>query len=100
MRLREFERSTIVSAIRSVDPNAKIWLFGSRARDDRRGGDIDIAVLSSQIGRRQKRAIRHAICDALGEQKLDMVVASHSTDPFFALATSTGTRIDGKEPVS
>jgi predicted nucleotidyltransferase len=100
MRLSELERSTIVCAIRSHDPNASIWLFGSRAKDDRRGGDIDIAILSERIGRRQKREIRRAICDVIGEQKLDLVVAADSSEPFFALVTRYGIRIDGEEPVA
>ncbi|MBU0455630.1 MAG: nucleotidyltransferase domain-containing protein [Gammaproteobacteria bacterium] len=42
MRLTPFEVQTIKSIIQKHDPNAKIYLFGSRVNDQARGGDIDL----------------------------------------------------------
>jgi predicted nucleotidyltransferase len=49
MRITEHEKNAIIDAVRSADPNAKVWLFGFRADDSKKGGDIDIAILSSKI---------------------------------------------------
>jgi predicted nucleotidyltransferase len=94
MRITEEEKATLVDAVREQDPGARIWLFGSRADERKRGGDIDIAVLSSKIGRLQRTLIRRAIVDALGEQKVDLVVSTDGSDPFFRLAIEKGIRID------
>ena len=42
VRLSEHELLTIRQKLNTVDPNGKIYLFGSRTEDARKGGDIDI----------------------------------------------------------
>jgi len=49
MRLHETERHAIIQSVRSVDPDAAVYLFGSRADDTAKGGDIDLLVLSRKI---------------------------------------------------
>ena len=44
MRLKDEEKQVILQAIRSVDPHAKVYLFGSRLDDSGKGGDIDLIV--------------------------------------------------------
>lgn len=74
MRLSETERTAILDAIRARDPDARVILFGSRARDDARGGDIDLLVVSREIGFRDEWGIRRDILDRIGWQKLDLLV--------------------------
>ncbi len=100
MRLTEEEEQAIEAAIHRVDPNAEIWLFGSRANDGRRGGDIDLAVLSDKIHRRERHAIRHEICDSIGQQKIDILVAADRAVPMFAYAMQQGVRLDEKAGIS
>ena len=42
MRLSEHELLTIRQKLNTVDPHGKIYLFGSRTEDARKGGDIEI----------------------------------------------------------
>lgn len=42
MRLNPVELNTIRTTLRAVDANAGVYLYGSRADDNRRGGDIDL----------------------------------------------------------
>ncbi len=42
MRLRPFELASIRANLGALDPDGSIYLFGSRADDARRGGDIDV----------------------------------------------------------
>lgn len=47
MRLTGRERDIICSEVMKIDPGGRVYLFGSRADDDRRGGDIDLLVETS-----------------------------------------------------
>jgi len=42
MRLNSTELGAIRSTLGALDPHGRIYLFGSRADDNRRGGDIDV----------------------------------------------------------
>jgi predicted nucleotidyltransferase len=94
MRINDEEKKILVDAVKAQDPAARVWLFGSRVDDGKRGGDIDIAVLSSAIGRLGRMRIRRLVTDALGEQKIDVVVSADGTDPFFRLAVGKGIPLD------
>jgi predicted nucleotidyltransferase len=48
MRLAANEQSAICEAIKAVDAEALIYLFGSRVDDAGKGGDIDLLVLSKK----------------------------------------------------
>lgn len=93
MRLTEQEHQTIVAAVREQDAEAILYLFGSRTQDAMRGGDIDLLVLSQTIDRVKKGRIRRAICDHIGEQKIDIVVAPDTARPFVRMAVAEGIRL-------
>ena len=61
-------------AYKHIDQNARIWLFGSRVDDDKRGGDIDIYIESTNISTPLKRkiALKTSLIEAIGEQKIDL----------------------------
>ena len=86
MRISIFEKESIVNAIKAYDPEAKVWLFGSRADDSKRGGDIDIGILSKKIDFMKKLDINIDICDKIGEQKIDLVVSKSGDTAFFKYA--------------
>ena len=94
MRINDHEISAIVKSVKNVDKMAKIWLFGSRADNTKKGGDIDIAILSDKINRIQKYYIKYAIEKEIGFQKIDIVVSKDFTKPFFSYAVSQGVRLD------
>jgi len=86
MRISTFEKECIVNAITACDPEAKIWLFGSRADDSKKGGDIDIGILSKKIDFKKKLNINSNICEKIGEQKIDLVVSETGDTAFFKYA--------------
>jgi predicted nucleotidyltransferase len=95
MRINEVEKRAVTEAVQTADPGARVWLFGSRTDDTKRGGDIDIAVLSRNIGVSERMKIRRSIVDILGEQKIDIVISEDGSEPFFRLAVETGTLLHG-----
>ena len=82
MRINDKQQRAIVESIRETfGDEARVFLFGSRTDDTRRGGDVDLLVELPQkkpdllsdkiraIGRIQRR---------IGEQKIDLVVTDGS----------------------
>jgi uncharacterized protein len=74
MRLTPHQRTAILTAVGKQDPKAQIILFGSRADDRARGGDIDLLIVSDVIGLHEEWEIRRDVLDEIGWQKLDLVV--------------------------
>lgn len=90
MRLKESEISIIKEAIISLDQSAKIYLFGSRVYDDKKGGDIDLLIFSRKLTNRDKSRIRINLYDKIGEQKIDIVLAKDLRNPFVRIAIKEG----------
>ena len=83
MRLSAIEIAVIKREFSRQDPDAKIYLFGSRVDDSKRGGDIDLLVLSNRLMLKDKLKVRVALYDSLGEQKIDIVIAKTLEDNAF-----------------
>ena len=95
MRITEHEKQAIIDAVKSADPNAQVWLFGSRVDDSKKGGDIDIAIFSEKINKdvMQKIQVRRFICDRIGEQKIDIVTTNSGKEAIFRLAVAEGIQL-------
>jgi len=96
MRLTTFEKETILKVIHSQFGNeVKIWLFGSRVSDQKRGGDIDLFLETPQ---NFLEAWKHKIIAVsllqiqLGDQKIDVIVrsADDADRPIYQIAKHTG----------
>jgi predicted nucleotidyltransferase len=74
MRLTQFEQQTIRETVLSFLPDAKVYLYGSRVDDAKRGGDIDLMIVDPQpIPRKTIGQIRWKLWEMLGEQKIDIL---------------------------
>ena len=78
MRLSPAEVAVIREEVARFDPAARVWLFGSRADDRARGGDIDLLVRSDSISFGDKVLLKVRILDRIGAQQLDLVAAPAS----------------------
>lgn len=91
MRLDSRTAEVIKVSVLKYDPHALVYLFGSRTDDDKRGGDIDIMVISSILGLKEKISIEIDIERELVEQDLDMVIrGSTDADTFTNYIFKTG----------
>ena len=95
MRISEQEKNVIVDAVKNADPDARVWLFGSRTDDTKKGGDIDIGILSSKVDVIEEIEIRRKICDKIGEQKIDLVVSKDGQQAFFKHIVTKGIMLYG-----
>ena len=63
--------------VAALRPGAAVYLFGSRTDDARRGGDVDILVLSDpKLTWEEAGRIRRRFWEQFGFQKLDLVCFS------------------------
>jgi len=92
MRLTLHQKDAILAAVGRQDPDARIILFGSRADDHAKGGDIDLLIVSDRIGLHQEWEIRRDILDEIGWQKLDLIVRRNNQldSPIASVAMETG----------
>lgn len=93
MRLKDFEHNAIVSTVKFFDNDATVYLFGSRVDDSKKGGDIDLLVLSDILTSKDKRSIKMRLYELLEEQKIDLLIAEDDSNPFVKLALGTGVKL-------
>ena len=93
MRLAENEQLAIRAAIREADSEASIYLFGSRADDAAKGGDIDLLILSRKITLMVKLSILAQLHQQLGDRKIDIAVYSDDSRPFPRMVMQEGVRL-------
>jgi predicted nucleotidyltransferase len=79
VRLTEPQVAAIKQAVAEVlGAGARVWLFGSRADDGARGGDIDLLVRPDPAAGRpslmDKVRLLGRLEEALGERRIDIVI--------------------------
>ena len=86
MRLSKDEVDLLKNKLSSLSKEAKLYLFGSRVDDEKKGGDIDLLVVSKQLNKKDLRLLRIEFFKVFGEQKLDIVLDNGSfSNPFTKL---------------
>jgi uncharacterized protein len=90
-RIIEEEQKVIVSAIINYDHNALVYLFGSRADLNKKGGDIDILILSDILKKKDLIYIENDIFKKIEEQKIDFILdKKDSTNAFIQMIIEKG----------
>lgn len=98
MRLSTQQQSIIrTTATEAFGASAGVWLFGSRADDSKRGGDIDLLIETDQTDinalTRAEITFLTQLQMKLGEQKIDVLLdypSRKTRPPIFAIAKTTG----------
>ena len=58
MRLSEKQIKVLKDKLNSISSSAKLYLFGSRVDDTKKGGDIDLLVVSKEVTKKDLRLLR------------------------------------------
>ena len=76
MRLTDSDNKAIKETFFEIFEDGKIYLFGSRVDDTKRGGDIDLYISPSSKTRLASKKIDFlvALKQKIGEQKIDVVI--------------------------
>ena len=95
VRLSAREVEVIRSTVKLVMGSARLRVFGSRAREEEKGGDIDLLVetdrkLENRIAMECRVASELQI--RLGDQKIDVIIVDPETteQPIHKIARQTG----------
>ena len=84
MRLNPEIANYLKQVIQEELPGAGIFLFGSRADDKARGGDIDLMILTNEpADKRIFRKIRLGFIKKYGWRKIDLINFTFSNDSAF-----------------
>ena len=74
MRVSQPQAALLKKEIQARLPQGRVYVFGSRAHDTKRGGDIDILVVGSKrLSVLDRLKVRTAFYRAYGMQKVDIV---------------------------
>ncbi len=82
MRLTQDEVTLIKKAFYETFQSGKIYLFGSRVDDNKRGGDIDLYLVPEikfEDERKRKISFLIKLDEYLGEQKIDVIMAKDTS---------------------
>ena len=96
MRLTPSQIESIHRAAQSVlGPQVSIKLFGSRVRNDLKGGDIDLLFETEHMVANRAQAIcsiQGVLMRTLGDRKIDILLKDPRTPdaPIFEIARRTG----------
>ncbi len=94
IRLKHSVIEIIKRVILNFDKNAEIYIFGSRVALNKKGGDIDILVVSNRINFDNKLKILANLYKDIGEQKIDLIITKDKNEnSFIKYAVNTGVRI-------
>ncbi len=83
MRLTEYQRKSIIENVKIVfGDNSKVYLFGSRVDDSKRGGDIDLFIECDVCYNDfdNKLKLLSKLYASIGEQKIDIIIKTINKD--------------------
>lgn len=93
MRLTTQEQKGIKHCVSEVfGKKTRVYLFGSRVDDHKKGGDIDLLIESDNTEAQFEKKVKllGLLHDFLGEQKIDIVIAYDKTRLVEQEARKTG----------
>lgn len=85
MRIKKEDSAFIKKTVKAYfGNNAKVYLFGSRTDDSKKGGDIDLYIetdIKEKILEKKLKVLA-ALHKKLGEQKIDIVINNFSSNKY------------------
>lgn len=99
MRISNSYQQTIKKLFKNIFGEGKIYLFGSRVDDNKKGGDIDLYIvandktLSAEELFDKKIKLLSQIQLYLGEQKIDIIISKDKNRPIEKEAIKNGVEL-------
>jgi len=91
MRLKKWEIDIILKNAKKIfGKEVKVYLFGSRIDDTKKGGDIDLYVESDDVSYDKQSKFWISLQIGLGEQKIDIIYNENPDREIEKVAKKTG----------
>jgi predicted nucleotidyltransferase len=96
MRLTHSEQTIIKKYFKNIFNKGQLYLFGSRVDNHKKGGDIDLYIisneddLSAEMLFNKKLKFLSKLQLALGEQKIDLIISKDKNRPIEKEALKNG----------
>ena len=92
MRLSAAQHQCILQAAhQNFGADAKVWLFGSRVDDARRGGDVDLYVETNRVNTLMSALRCRMTIEESLDLHVDLVVNDHAkNEPIYQIAKKQG----------
>ena len=76
MRLSTLEQNSIKKHFKTIFPHSRLYLFGSRVDNTKKGGDIDLYIetKSDEYSYSKLLDFNSSVQEDIGEQKIDIIV--------------------------
>jgi len=74
LRLSKDEIRLLKTKLNKLSDSAKIYLFGSRVDNSKKGGDIDLLIIDKKLTKKDIRELRVEFFKKFGEQKIDIIL--------------------------
>jgi predicted nucleotidyltransferase len=99
MRLTQYEIKAIISSFKAVFKEGKIYLFGSRVDNSKKGGDVDLYIISKTKENLATLKIDFLIKlkQKIGEQKIDVIIARDKNRAIEKQALKQGIELNYKK---
>lgn len=98
MRLTNFEIEAIETSFKEVFGSGKIYLFGSRVDDSKKGGDIDLYIVSEKKENLTTLKIDFLVSlkQKIGVQKIDVLISRDKSRTIEQEAINNGVELNTK----
>jgi len=95
MRLSTYEINSIKDTFKETFKDGKIFLFGSRVDDNKRGGDIDLYIQIDNKKEILSKKIKFLVNlkEKIGDQKIDLLISKDETRVIEKEALSKGIKL-------
>ena len=92
MRLSTTELNALRSIIGALDPDGRVYLYGSRVDDTRRGGDIDVYLQASRPIDLKTRLLTQYRLEVACDTRVDLLVKDpgQASKPIQQIAAEQG----------
>jgi len=95
MRLSIKEVEAITSIFKDIFKSGKIYLFGSRTDDTKKGGDIDLYIQADNKDNLIEKKLNFLVelKRKIGDQKIDVVISRDINRPIEQIALKEGIQL-------
>jgi uncharacterized protein len=95
MRLSVNQQQNILQTLyQNFGAATKVWLFGSRVDDSRRGGDVDLYVETSNVSNFMAKLRCKMVLEELLDLSVDLIVRDPGKDdPIYTIAKTRGVQL-------